>query len=88
VSEDAPLTFDLIFTLPDYNASKRHIAGGARGQIDIQEESVAAFHRMCDHAAAHHGTVFASVVVVVATNEAEPEKPKVISWREVKRKRH
>lgn len=85
MSDDEPLAFNLILTLPDYNATKRHTVGGARGQMDIAEETVDEWERMVTHAVKHKGTIFAAVFVVVVNNEAEIPAPtpiRVKTWRE------
>lgn len=84
MSEEA---YQILFTLPDYNALKRHTVGGGRGQIEIDESTIAVWEQMVTHAVRHKGCVFAAAIVVVAENEAAPEQPKVISWKEGKRKR-
>ena len=80
---DDPLTFHIEFTLPDYNATKRHTVGGARGQIDITEASAEAWEALVTHAVRHKGAVFGAVIVVLVENEnlteldyATKEEPK------------
>lgn len=87
MSEQAPDAFQLIFELPDYNATKRHTAGGARGQINIDEATVAAWEAMVTYAARNKLTKFAAAVVVVATHSGgEPlaEPVRVRGWKEPK----
>lgn len=78
-----PLAFHIEFTLPDYNATKRHTVGGARGQIDITEASAEAWEALVTHAVRHKGAVFGAVIVVLVENEtltdfdgATKEEPK------------
>jgi hypothetical protein len=86
--DDAPLTFQLIFNLPDYNAFKRHTVGGGRGQLDIDESTVEAYEAMTTYATRNKGAVFAAVVVVVKQAGAKPAAvPQVRGWKEPKRKR-
>jgi hypothetical protein len=85
--EQAPEGFPIVFSLPDYNATKRHVVGGARGQINIEEDSVAAWEAMCTYAARNPLTKFAVVAVVVATHsdgEKLPEPIRVRGWKELK----
>lgn len=79
--------YQILFTLPDYNALKRHTVGGGRGQVEIDESTIAAWEQMVTYAVRHKGCVFAAAIVVVAENEAEEIQPKVISWKDGKRKR-
>lgn len=81
MSEEA---YQILFTLPDYNALKRHIVGGGRGQIDLDPSTIAAWQAMCDYAEAHHGCVFAAAIVPVIPNDEQPE---IISWKAGKRRR-
>lgn len=84
MSDDQPLHFQLLFTLPDYNVTKRHLVGGARGQIDIPEEAMEAWERMVTFAVRHKGAIFAAAVVVVM--ESEEEEPlKIRTWKERRR---
>lgn len=83
MTDDQPLHFQLLFTLPDYNVTKRHLVGGARGQIDIPEEAMEAWERMVTFAVRHEGAIFAAAVVVVVENKEE-EPLKIRSWRERK----
>ncbi len=90
MSEQAPEAFQLIFELPDYNATKRHTAGGARGQINVDEATVAAWEAMVTYAARNKLTKFAAAVVVVATHsggEELPEPVRVRGWKERKLKK-
>lgn len=85
---DAPEAFQLVFKLPDYNATKRHTVGGARGQIDLEEGSVAAWEAMVTYAAQNKLTTFAAAVVVVALHSGGEELPapiRVRGWREPKK---
>lgn len=86
--EEAPEAFQLIFELPDYNATKRHTAGGARGQINVDEATVAAWEAMVTYAARNKLTKFAAAVVVVATHSDGEElgtPVRVRGWREGKK---
>jgi hypothetical protein len=88
--EDAPEAFQLIFELPDYNATKRHTAGGARGQINIDEATIAAWEAMVTYATRNKLTKFAAAVVIVATHsdgDALLEPIRVRSWKEPKLKK-
>lgn len=80
-----PLAFHIEFTLPDYNATKRHTVGGARGQIDITEASAEAWEALVTHAVRHKGAVFGAVIVVLVGNEAKPIT--VRKWNEPKLKK-
>lgn len=87
--QDAPPAFQLIFDLPDYNATKRHTAGGARGQLNIDEATIEAWEAMVTYAARNKLTKFAAAVVVVATHsdgEALSAPVRVRGWREPKLK--
>lgn len=84
---DEPPTFQLIFKLPDYNATKRHTIGGARGQIDIDEATMEAWETMVTYAVRNKFTTFAAAIVVVATHsdgEALTHPVRVRGWREPK----
>jgi hypothetical protein len=87
--EEAPPTFQLVFKLPDYNATKRHTVGGGRGQIDLDEATMDAWEAMVTYAVRNKFTTFAAAVVVVATHSdgaALPEPIRVRSWKERKLK--
>lgn len=84
--EEAPEAFQIVFKLPDYNITKRHLVG-ARGQIDILKESVAAWEAMCHYASDNPMATFAAAIVVVATHsggEKLPEPVRVRGWKELK----
>ena len=90
MSDEAPPAFQLVFKLPDYNATKRHTVGGARGQIDIDEATVAAWEAMVTYATNNKLSTFAAAVVVVATHSdgaALPEPIRVRGWKEPKLKK-
>ena len=84
MTADDSLTFHIEFTLPDYNATKRHTVGGARGQIDITEASAEAWEALVTHAVRHKGAVFGAVIVVLVENKAEPIT--VRKWNEPKKR--
>ncbi len=82
--EEAPEAFQIVFKLPDYNITKRHLVG-ARGQIDILKESVAAWNALTDYASDNPMATFAAAIVVVVTHsggEALPEPVRVRGWKE------
>lgn len=84
--EEAPEAFQIVFKLPDYNITKRHLVG-ARGQIDILKESVAAWNALADYASDNPMATFAAAIVVVVTHSdggALPEPIRVRGWREPK----
>lgn len=76
MSEDKPLTFELLFTIPQLDSAfMRNPAGGARMKIDIDPATVADANRMLDLMSKSAGVVFAAAVVVVL----EPERQEVQS---------
>ena len=81
--EDAPLTFNLIFSIPQLDSAfMRNPAGGARIKLDIAPETVADANRMLDLMAVSAGVTFAAVVVVVGQPQQEETlEPEVISWK-------
>jgi hypothetical protein len=84
--EEAPEAFQIVFKLPDYNITKRHLVG-ARGQIDILKESVAAWNALADYASDNPMATFAAAIVVVVTysdGEKLPEPIRVRGWKELK----
>ena len=80
---DAPLTFNLIFSIPQLDSAfMRNPAGGARIKLDIAPETVADANRMLDLMAVSAGVTFAAVVVVVGQPQQEETlEPEVISWK-------
>ncbi len=83
---DDPLTFQLLFTIPQHFAFKRNPAGGARLTIDIETETVHDANRMIDLCERSAGVIFAGAVVVVqqgyaggAKRKAKP-KPAEPEW--------
>lgn len=90
MSEDAPLAFNILFTIPRMaSAYARHPDGGARMKIDIEESCVGDANAMLDLMVKRAGTTFAAVVVVVreeSSQAAEPT-PSVVDWRDTKRRK-
>jgi hypothetical protein len=82
-----PITFNIEFTLPDYNASKRHTVGGARGQMDITEATVEAWNELVTLAVRHKGAVFGAVIVVLLENEPEEKPKRIRGWKEPRLKK-
>jgi hypothetical protein len=87
MSEEQPLTFQLLFTIPRMaSAYARHPDGGARMKIDIEESTVAAANQMLDLMVKRPRAIFAAaIVVILEPEEAQqdaPKEDKVISWKE------